>query len=104
MSTRAMVPLLALFVLMSTAAIRAAVAARSGLVATAASQRIQHRRADAQNLSRLRNARMVLRFRHLGLLVPVRTSTPWYYLHAIPSKLRYLRPWARLCLTRLGRE
>jgi len=104
MSTRAMVPLLALFVLMSTAAIRAAVAARSGLVATAASQRIQNRRADAQNLSRMRNARMVLRFRHLGLLVPVRTSTPWYYLHSIPANLRYLRPWARLFLTRLGRE
>ncbi|MDE3155045.1 MAG: hypothetical protein KGN76_08070, partial [Acidobacteriota bacterium] len=31
-------------------------------------------------------------------------STASYYLHRIPARLRYLRPWARLFLTRLGRQ
>jgi hypothetical protein len=103
MPTRVTVSLLALFVLAFSTAICGA-GAGSGLTATADSQRIQNRQADAQNLSRMLDTAMVRRFRRLGLLVPIRTSTSSYYLHAIPSRLRYLRPWARLFLTRLSRQ
>ncbi len=47
---------------------------------------------------------MVRRFHRLGLLVRVHAATSSYYLHSIPVKFRYLRPWARLFLTRLGRQ
>jgi len=74
------------------------------LAATSASQWVQNARANAEDLSRMRNARMVQRFRRLGLLVPVPAATSWYYLYRIPARFHYLRPWARLFLNRLGRE
>lgn len=74
------------------------------LSAAADSQRLQNDQADAQDLSRMKDDAMVRRFRSLSLLVPVRTATPAYYLQAIPSKLRYSRPWARLFLQRLSQQ
>jgi len=74
------------------------------LSAAADSQRRQNDQADAQDLSRMKDDAMVRRFRGLALLVPVRAATPAYYLQAIPSKLRYVRPWARLFLERLGQQ
>jgi hypothetical protein len=68
------------------------------------SQRLQNDQADAQDLSRMQDDAMVRRFRRLGLLVPVRPTTSAYYLQAIPSKMRYSRPWARLFLQRLGQQ
>jgi hypothetical protein len=74
------------------------------LRASASSQRIQNARADAEDLTRLASDRDVLRFRRAGLLVPVPASTAAFYVHQVPAKLRYLRPWARLFLTRLSRQ
>ena len=47
---------------------------------------------------------MVGRWARLQLLVPVKEKTPNYYLHAVPSDYRYLRPWARLLLERLSQQ
>ncbi len=74
------------------------------LSAVSDSQRLQNEQADAQDLSRMKDDAMVRRFRGLALLVPVRGTTPSYYLQGVPSKLRYVRPWARLFLDRLGRQ
>jgi hypothetical protein len=74
------------------------------LSAAADSQRLQNEQADAQDLSRMKDDAMVRRFRGLALLVPVRATTPAYYLQGIPSKFRYSRPWARLFLQRLGQQ
>lgn len=104
MPMRVTVSVLALLVAVSSTVIRGAARAGSSLVATAASQRIQNRRADAEHLSRMDDQAMVLRFRRAGLLLRVPVSTSWYYLHRIPAGFRYLRPWARLFLTRLSRE
>jgi hypothetical protein len=74
------------------------------LVANASSQRIQNARADADDLSRMTGDAMVQRFRRAGLLVPVSAATSTFYLQQVPRKLRYLRPWTRLFLTRLSRQ
>ena len=74
------------------------------LRASASSQRIQNARADFDDLSRLGNDREVIRFRRAGLLVPVPASGRGFYVHQVPAKFRYLRPWARLFLTRLSRQ
>jgi hypothetical protein len=74
------------------------------LIATSASQPIQNQRADADHLSRMRNVSMIRRFRKNGLLVPVPVRTRYYYLHAVSSNYRYLRPWAKLFLDRLSRQ
>jgi hypothetical protein len=92
-----------LFVLGLTCA--AGYAARRSLLAAGAfSQIIQNTRADAEDLSRMRDYEMILRFRRAGLLVPIPASTHDYYLHRISPKYRYLRPWAKLFLTRLSRQ
>ena len=72
------------------------------LAATTESQRIQNERADADDLSRMTNDAMVRRFRRLGLLLPVASSTPSYYLSGLPARFHYLRPWSRLFLKRLS--
>ncbi len=77
---------------------------RDLLVADVSSPIIQNARADADNLSRMRDVAMVQRFAQNGLLVRVPSSTRFYYLHAIPSAYRYCRPWTKLFLDRLGRE
>lgn len=74
------------------------------LIATSASQPIQNHQADEDDLSRMRDVAMINRFRKGGLLVPVPVSTRYYYLHAIQTKYRYLRPWAKVFLTRLSRQ
>ncbi|HXE11519.1 MAG TPA: DUF5715 family protein [Bryobacteraceae bacterium] len=74
------------------------------LIATSASQPIQNRRADADNLSRMRNVSMIRRFRKNGLLIPVPVRTRYYYLHAVSRNYRYLRPWAKVFLDRLSRQ
>lgn len=68
------------------------------------SQAIQNRRADADNLSRMRNVAMVRRFARAGLLVRVPIRTRHYYIRYIPVKYRYLRPWSKLFLDRLARQ
>jgi hypothetical protein len=72
------------------------------LTATASSQRIQNAHADSDDLSRMTDTAMVQRFRRAGLLVPVPEATSSYYLHQVPARSRYLRPWARQFLTRLS--
>lgn len=74
------------------------------LMATSASQPIQNRRADADDLSRMSDLAMIKRFRANGYLVPVPISTRYYYVHGIPSDYRYLRPWTKLFLDRLSRQ
>ncbi len=68
------------------------------------SQIVQNRRADADNLSRMKNVAMVRRFVRAGLLVPVPHRTKYYYTRNIPAKYRYLRPWSKLFLDRLSRQ
>lgn len=74
------------------------------LIATSMSQPIQNRQADAEHLSRMLNLKMIGRFRANGLLVRVPVRTRFYYLHAIQSSYRYLRPWAKLFLDRLSSQ
>ncbi len=47
---------------------------------------------------------MLERWVRLQLLIPVKDKTRDYYLHAIPSDYRYLRPWARLFLERISSQ
>jgi Family of unknown function (DUF5715) len=76
----------------------------SPLVAKASSQAVQNARADAYNLSRMRNAAMVRRFYRAGYLVRVPASARGYYLQGVPSSYRYLRPWTLMFLDRLSGE
>lgn len=77
---------------------------RDLLVADVSSPIIQNARADADNLSRMRDVAMVQHFAQNGLLVHVPSNTHFYYLHAVPSAYHYCRPWTKLFLDRLGRE
>jgi len=76
----------------------------SSLRATPESQIIQNQLADQDNLSRMRDEAMVRRFARAGLLVRVPHRTRYYYTHNIPPQYRYLRPWAKLFLDRLGQQ
>lgn len=78
--------------------------AEPSLRATRGSQAEQNRLADADHLSRMKDKEMVQRWARLKLLVPVKDRTQDYYLHAVPSDYRYLRPWAHLLLTRLASQ
>jgi hypothetical protein len=77
---------------------------RGLLVADTSSQQIQNARADADNLSRMRNVAMVRRFARHGYLVSVPSSSRHYYLHGVPAPYRYCRPWTKLFLQRLSRQ
>jgi hypothetical protein len=77
---------------------------RSALVANVSSPVIQNTYADNDHLSRMRDVAMVRRFVKHGYLVRVRSSTRYWYLHAIPAANHYCRPWTRLFLERLGRQ
>jgi hypothetical protein len=77
---------------------------RGLLVADTSSQQIQNARADADNLSRMRNVAMVRRFARHGYLVSVPSSSRYYYLHGVPAPYRYCRPWTKLFLQRLSRQ
>jgi len=76
----------------------------ASLRATRGSQSIQNKRADQDHLSRMENDEMVQRWKRLELLVPVPAKTSSYYLHAVRSQNRYLRPWANLFLERLSSQ
>jgi hypothetical protein len=79
-------------------------ATRDLLIADISSPIIQNKRADQEDLSRMKNKAMVRRFVQHGYLVRVPSSTRYYYLHAIPSAFHYCRPWTKLFLARLSRE
>ena len=68
------------------------------------SQIIQNRRADRDDLSRMKNAAMVRRFANAGLLTRLPSRSKHYYTRYIPAKYRYLRPWSKLFLDRLSSQ
>lgn len=68
------------------------------------SQLTQNRRADEENLSRIRDRAMLRRFVRAGLLEPVPPRTRYYYTRYIPPEYHYLRPWSKLFLDRLSRQ
>ena len=76
----------------------------ASLRATRGSQSIQNKRADQDHLTRMENNEMVERWARLELLVRVPEKTSAYYLHAVRSDNRYLRPWAHLFLERLSSQ
>lgn len=92
-----LVPLLVL-------ALAASAHAAPSLRANSQSQAIQNRLADQDHLSRMKDNAMVQRWTRLQLLVPVKDKTRDYYLHAVPSGNRFLRPWAHLLLQRLAKQ
>jgi Family of unknown function (DUF5715) len=94
----------AVFAVLSLAPVSARAWHESPLVANASSQAVQNARADAYNLSRMRNTAMIREFTRAGYLVPVPSRSRTYYLHEIPPAYRYLRPWTRLFLDRLSSE
>jgi hypothetical protein len=77
---------------------------RTVLLADDSSQAIQNARADADDLSRMRDRRMIRRFLRKGYLVRVPTRTSTYYLHGVPGPYRYCRPWTKVFLERLSRQ
>ncbi len=79
-------------------------AGATALRATQQSQVTQNRRADSDDLSRMRDVAMVRRFAKAGLLVPVPAQARHYYLKEIPSSYSYLRPWSKLFLDRLSQQ
>ena len=97
---RSLVPVLFGIVLAASVAAHAAPSLR----ATSQSQADQNRLADDDHLSRMQDKEMLQRWARLELLVPVKEKTRDYYLHAVPSDYRYLRPWARLLLERLANQ
>ena len=68
------------------------------------SQLIQNKRADADDLSRMKDVAMIQRFFKADLLVRVPSKTRHYYTRYIPSKYSYLRPWSKLFLDRLSSQ
>ena len=76
----------------------------ASLRAKVGSQAYQNEKADEDNLSRILDDEMAARWIRLELLVPIEGQTSSYYLHAVPSGNRYLRPWAKLFLARLSRQ
>lgn len=97
---RSLIPILVGIVLAASMVARAAPSLR----ATSLSQAEQNQLADADHLSRMLDKEMLQRWARLELLVPVKERTRDYYLHAVPSDYRYLRPWARLLLERLASQ
>lgn len=95
---------IAVFAVFSLLSVPARAGHESPLAARASSQAVQNARADAYNLSRMRNTTMVRRFARAGYLVRVPSRTRSYYLHGVPSAYRYLRPWTRLFLQRLSSQ
>lgn len=79
-------------------------AAAPNLRADSGSQIEQNKRADADHLSRMADDAMVARWARMKLLTPVPSKTSNYYLHNISQQRRYLRPWAKLLLDRLGQQ
>ena len=84
--------------------ITAQASSRTLLKASSNSQVIQNKRADRDDLSRMKNVSMVRRFIRAGLLVRVPSRTRHYYTRYIPAKYSYLRPWSKLFLDRLSSQ
>jgi hypothetical protein len=78
--------------------------AAGALRGTEVSQIMQNKRADADDLSRMKDVAMIRRFARAKLLVPVPVRTSHYYLRSIPAAYRYLRPWSKLFLDRLSSQ
>jgi len=78
--------------------------AAGSLATTQSAQVVQNKRADADDLSRIKDLPMLRRFVRAGLLVGVPAKTSHYYLHGIPAAYRYVRPWSKLFLDRLSRQ
>ena len=76
----------------------------NSLRANSDSQVIQNERANRDRLSRLEDQKMLGRFARLRLLTPVPANARGYYLHAVPARLHYLRPWSKLFLDRLSNQ
>jgi hypothetical protein len=74
------------------------------LRATWNSQVVQNKRADADDLSRMKDAAMVRRFAQAGLVDRVPSRTKYYYTRYIPAQCSYLRPWSKLFLDRISRQ
>ncbi len=85
-------------------AAQAAQAARISLRADSQSQVVQNKRADSEKLSRFESATMVERFVRLQLLADIPAKTRNYYVHAIPERYQYLRPWTKLFLDRVSSQ
>jgi hypothetical protein len=79
-------------------------AAAATLRANSESQLIQNEQADRDRLSRMEDQSMIDRFARLKLLVPVVDKTRDFYVYNVPEERRFLRPWAKLFLERLGRQ
>lgn len=94
--------LIACFVVLS--AVSAFAGSDAVLVADETSSVVQNDRANDDNLSRMRDSAMLRQFVRSGHLVRVPSSTPDYYIHAVPSSYRYTRPWTKTFLTRLSRQ
>lgn len=93
-----------LYLLVFLLAFPGAVQAATSLRANSQSQTVQNELADENHLSRMQDKDMVARWARLELLVPIPEKTRDFYLHAVPSDNRYLRPWAKTFLTRLGQQ
>ena len=79
-------------------------APRLSLRANSESQVIQNERADRDQLGRIDDDKMLQRYARLQLLSPVPVKTTGYYLHKIPTRYHYLRPWTKLFLDRLSSQ
>ncbi len=77
---------------------------RNLLKASRHSPIVQNKRADSDDLSRMRDVAMINRFVRAGLLVTVPSRTKHYYTRYIPAKYRYIRPWSKLFLDRLSAQ
>ena len=76
----------------------------NSLRANSDSQVIQNERANRDKLSRLEDQEMLQRFARLHLVVPVPAGARGYYVHGVPTRLHYLRPWSKLFLDRLSNQ
>lgn len=73
------------------------------LTAAAGNLERENAEADRQDLSRMRNSRMVRRFVRRGLLVPVPAATHTYRVLGVPTWLRVTRPWTKQFIEQLAR-
>ncbi|MFQ5898291.1 MAG: DUF5715 family protein [Candidatus Methylomirabilia bacterium] len=73
------------------------------LMATTGSLARENAEADRQNLSRMRNRRMVRRFVSAGLLARLPAATRTYRVSGVPKSLRVARPWTKQFIVQLAR-
>jgi len=75
---------------------------RPPMVATPRRLRRESAAATRDRLSRIRDLAMVERLRRKGLLVPVLSETPTYYVEGVEPRLRVARPWTRRFIEQLA--